>query len=118
MELEPNHPFEVLILEDIPSDGNKSFAINSGKIINFHNPLNYRNVKCDSGGVFLPNLPYSIKNPDTNEDEEIEIKVIIPTKTTKKIKTKNKNNSKKKEDKIIDNLDALEDELEKKLNSL
>lgn len=70
MELEPNHPFEVLILEDTPSDGNKSFAINSGKIINFHNPLNYRNVKCDSGGAFLPILPYSIKNPDTNEEEE------------------------------------------------
>lgn len=70
MELEPNHPFEVLILQDTPSEGVTSFAINSGKIFNFYNPLNYRNVQCNSNGPPLPSLPYSIKNSTREEQEE------------------------------------------------
>ena len=72
MLLEPYHPFEVSILDNIP-EGKKSIAINNGKIINFYNPLNFRNVKLDSNGKLLPELPYDIKKiPLENENKYIE----------------------------------------------
>ena len=70
MQLEPNHPFEVLILEETPAEGQTSFAVNTGKIFNFYNPLNYRNVLCDSDGPPLPSLPYSIKQSTPDEQEQ------------------------------------------------
>lgn len=69
MQLEPNHPFEVLIFNGLSPGGQKTFSINSGKIINFYNPLNYRYVQCDSEGPFLPSLPYPIKRTTGNQNQ-------------------------------------------------
>jgi len=72
MLLEPYHPFEVAILENTPED-KQSIAVNTGKVINFYNPLNFRNVKCNSNGSFLPEIPYDIKKiPLENENKYIE----------------------------------------------
>jgi hypothetical protein len=53
-------PFQVVLNKE----GNNvtSFSINSGKIFNFYNPLNYRNVLCGLKKPALPELPYSISS--------------------------------------------------------
>jgi len=47
------HPFKTEVFKINNSD---IFAINSGKVFNFYNPLNYRNVTCDIYGKPLPKL--------------------------------------------------------------
>lgn len=55
------HPFETVILKGLRDNVNiESFAVNSGKVFNFYNPLNFRNVKCDLGGKSLPKLPFPV----------------------------------------------------------
>lgn len=55
------HPFETVILKGLRDNVNiESFAVNSGKVFNFYNPLNFRNVKCNLGGKSLPKLPFPV----------------------------------------------------------
>jgi hypothetical protein len=54
------HPFEIVLNRD--GDTITSFNVNSGKIFNFYNPLNYRNVLYDLKKLPLPDLPYSLSS--------------------------------------------------------
>jgi hypothetical protein len=56
------HPFQVVL--NIQNDSLISFNVNSGKIFNFYNPLNYRDVLCDINKLPLPKLPYSLSSED------------------------------------------------------
>lgn len=61
MNFEIYHPFETVILKGLKNNVNtQSFAVNSGKVFNFYNPLNFRNVKSNLAGKPLPKLPFSI----------------------------------------------------------
>jgi len=61
MKTEIYHPFEVDVLP-ILNEGIESlyFSVNSGKVFNFYNPLNYRMATCDRDGPELPRLPFSL----------------------------------------------------------
>jgi hypothetical protein len=56
------HPFQVIL--NTQGSTLKSFNVNAGKIFNFYNPLNYRNVLCDINKLPLPTLPYSLSSED------------------------------------------------------
>jgi len=67
MNFEIYHPFETVILKGLRENINiESFAVNSGKVFNFYNPLNFRNVKSNLGGKPLPKLPFSIVKGSTD----------------------------------------------------
>jgi hypothetical protein len=63
MKTEIYHPFEVDVLP-ILNEGIESlyFSVNSGKVFNFYNPLNYRMATCDRDGPELPKLPFSLRS--------------------------------------------------------
>ena len=63
MKTEIYHPFEVDVLP-ILNDGVEFlyFSVNSGKVFNFYNPLNYRMATCDRDGPELPKLPFSLRS--------------------------------------------------------
>jgi len=60
MKTEIYHPFEVAIFPRLTGPESLYFAVNSGKVFNFYNPLNYRNVTCDRDGPNLPRLPFKL----------------------------------------------------------
>jgi hypothetical protein len=63
MKVEVCHPFEVTVLPILNVDTESLyFTVNAGKVFNFFNPLNYRNVTCDRDGPVLPKLPFSLKS--------------------------------------------------------
>jgi hypothetical protein len=63
MKTEIYHPFEVDILPIFKGDSESLYlSVNSGKVFNFYNPLNYRMVTCDRDGPELPNLPFSLRS--------------------------------------------------------
>lgn len=58
------HPFKTEVFKINNSD---IFAINSGKVFNFYNPLNYRNVTCDVYGKPLPKLDFFLNEERKSE---------------------------------------------------
>jgi len=67
MNFQVYHPFQTVILKGLRENINiESFAVNSGKVFNFYNPLNFRNVKSNLGGKPLPKLPFSIVKGSTD----------------------------------------------------
>jgi hypothetical protein len=58
------HPFKTEVFKINNSD---IFAINSGKVFNFYNPLNYRNVTCDIYGKPLPKLDFFLNEERKSE---------------------------------------------------
>jgi hypothetical protein len=67
MNFEIYHPFETVILKGLRENiDTESFVVNSGKVFNFYNPLNFRNVKSNLGGKPLPKLPFSIVKGSTD----------------------------------------------------
>jgi hypothetical protein len=75
MKIEVYHPFEVALLEGLSyvstSSASLHFSVNSGKVFNFFNPLNYRHVTCYANGPPLPKLPL----PITGDFESIQNQV-------------------------------------------
>ena len=63
------HPFEVIISKGLENPENLRFSVNSGKVFNFYNPLNYRKVKYDALGLFLPDLPYKALKTEIKPEE-------------------------------------------------
>jgi hypothetical protein len=58
------HPFRTEIFKKDESD---IFSVNSGKVFNFYNPLNYRNVRCKINGKPLPELQYYLSEDRKDE---------------------------------------------------
>ena len=71
MSIEIYHPFEVAILPGLTAVDSLHFSVNSAKVFNFYNPLNYRNVKCDRNGSTLPSLPFSLKESSSVVESKI-----------------------------------------------
>lgn len=64
MQSQDYYPFKTEIFKRKNSD---IFAINSGKVFNFYNPLNYRNVTCDVYGKPLPKLQFFLNEERKSE---------------------------------------------------
>ena len=64
MQSQDYYPFKTEIFKRNNSD---IFAINSGKVFNFYNPLNYRNVTCDVFGKPLPKLQFFLNEERKSE---------------------------------------------------
>lgn len=64
MQSQDYYPFKTEIFKRNNSD---IFAINAGKVFNFYNPLNYRNVTCDVNGKPLPKLQFFLNEERKSE---------------------------------------------------
>ena len=73
MQSQDYYPFKTEIFKRNNSD---IFAINSGKVFNFYNPLNYRNVTCDVFGKPLPKLQFFLNEERKTYGSKISLEVL------------------------------------------